>query len=305
MTQEAIQPTPFFFFVRLFLKNNCSKSWCQRMVRRMVCVLLFSLCFPKTTMCWLISTGNEIQFCGFEPNFFKEFRQQKNFCPVVFKIVGNRRHLNSAHSCSLLSSCIFSSVVRKIFSKSVQVEQDPRFFFNRDNETTALRAIFNGPPRLTVMLGPPSTGKTRLVNRVVSSLKADGTPEFHALNINLRGVALNSGKQFWEHVESSSRIASAADKAWSLFAESSSKIRSLKLSVTGLEAGIQELNSPCKNYLDSLAKAVPVWKGGSDVPFVLVMDEANALKILAANDFSVSDHTPSPQSPGPYLLTTV
>jgi AAA+ ATPase superfamily predicted ATPase len=163
----------------------------------------------------------------------------------------------------------------------------PSFFFGREMEIAGLRAIFHGPPRLTVMLGPPSTGKTRLVNRVVSSRKIDGTPEFHSLTINLRGVALNSGKQFWEHIESTSGTASAADNAWALFADSASKIRSLKLAVTGLEVGLLESSIQYKFDFDSLAKAVPILKCGSDVPFVLVIDEANAFKKLAENDYSV------------------
>ena len=140
------------------------------------------------------------------------------------------------------------------------------------------------------MLGPPSSGKTRLVNRVISSLNVDGSPEYHAININLRGAALSSGKQFWEYVESTSRTASAADQAWKLFAESASKIKSLKISVTGAEVGLQESNIPNKSDLESFAKSVPIWKRGTDVPFVLVIDEANALKRLAENDYSVRQH---------------
>jgi AAA+ ATPase superfamily predicted ATPase len=174
-----------------------------------------------------------------------------------------------------------------MFSNAMQVEKDPRFFFNREMEIANLRAIFHGPPRLTVMLGPPSTGKTRLVNRVVSSRKVDGMPEFHSLPINLRGVALNTGKQFWEHIESTSVTASAADKAWGLFAESASKVRSLKLSVTGLEVGLQESSISYKFDFDSLAQAVPIWNCGSGVPFVLVIDEASGLKKLAQSDYSV------------------
>ena len=96
----------------------------------------------------------------------------------------------------------------------------------------------------------------------------------------MRGVALNSGKQFWEHIESTSDTASAADNAWALFAGSASKIRSLKLAVTGLEVGLLESSIQYKFDFDSLAKAVPILKCGSDVPFVLVIDEANATNIL-------------------------
>ncbi len=51
-----------------------------------------------------------------------------------------------------------------------------------------------------------------------------------------------------------------------------------------------ESNIPNKSDLESFAKSVPIWKRGTDVPFVLVIDEANALKRLAENDYSVSQH---------------
>ena len=54
--------------------------------------------------------------------------------------------------------------------------------------------------------------------------------------------------------------------------------------------GLQESNIPNKFDLESFAKSVPIWKHGTDVPFVLVIDEANALKRLAENDSSVSQH---------------
>jgi len=149
-----------------------------------------------------------------------------------------------------------------------------------------LKRILHEPPMVTVMLGPPSTGKTRLMNRVVSSLKADGTPEFHALNINLRGVTLNTGKEFWDYIGSNSRIASDADKAWKLFAETASKIRALKF--FGLKVDLEEWQARNLHILDSFVGSVPTWTGGSGIPFVLVIDEANALKKLASKDYSVS-----------------
>ena len=42
------------------------------------------------------------------------------------------------------------------------------------------------------------------------------------------------------------------------------------------------------HILDSSVGSVPIWTGGSGIPFVLVIDEANALKKLAAKDYPVS-----------------
>ena len=174
---------------------------------------------------------------------------------------------------------------RKVFSKPVQPEQDPRIFVNREIEIAELRSILYGPPAFTVMLGPPSTGKTRLMNHLLRSMKVDGTPEFHALNVNLRGVDIHRGELFWELVDSSSKVASAADKAWRLFSEIASNIKTLKISAIGaLSFRESKIPNKGRHMLDALVKSVPVWKAGSNVPFVLVIDEANALRSLAAND---------------------
>jgi hypothetical protein len=248
---------------------------------RVACVLLLTLWCFDSVLCWFISTGDKILLHGMKSEYSKITRRQRISCPVM------RYQVCPAHS-RLQPSWSVSSVTRKLSkTDSSQVKTDPRLFFNHDAEIAELRTIFYGAPKFTVVLGPPSTGKTRLVNRVLSSLKADGTPEFHALNINLRGVALNNGNQFWEHLVRKSRFASVADKAWALFAEAASMIRSLQLSAAGLEVDMQESNIPLKYNLDSLSAAVPVWNGGTDIPFVLVIDEANALKSLAEKDISV------------------
>ncbi|KAI7950053.1 hypothetical protein MJO28_008874, partial [Puccinia striiformis f. sp. tritici] len=43
-------------------------------------------------------------------------------------------------------------------------------------------------PQPTILLGPPSSGKTALVRNVTSQLRADGTLVFHPLTIDLRTV---------------------------------------------------------------------------------------------------------------------
>lgn len=170
------------------------------------------------------------------------------------------------------------SRLRNIFSeKSLQPpENDSRMFFNREMEIAELKQKFYGPPRFTVMLGPPSTGKSRLINQVLSSLRADGTREFHALKINLRGL------------ESNTRNASAVDDAWRSFVEMSSRIDSIEMS--SLKFGVLQGSNQNKyqELVDSLVQAVPVWTKGSDRPYILVVDEVNSLKTLANNDDSVS-----------------
>ena len=64
-------------------------------------------------------------------------------------------------------------------------------FFNRSFEVKELTQILNDDPILTVMLGPPSSGKTALVRNVVEQRNENG-PLFHPLRINLRGADINS-----------------------------------------------------------------------------------------------------------------
>ena len=243
-------------------------------------LVLLSFRYAKTWS-WIGSKVSEIQTSKFKSvhcNFLKA-----SYCPIALKAAGKHGQVNA----SLMPSWIVPTRLQRIFSKKVPVEPDgpdPRFFFNRDIEIAELKSILNGPPSCSIMLGPPSTGKTQLMDRVLSSVKVDGT----RLNINLRGASLDTGELFWGHVESNSRIASAADKAWKMFADTASKIQLLKIPKSGREVGLQESKIQNSNVLESLANSVPVWQGGSDSSIVIVIDEANALKKLAKNDYLLS-----------------
>ncbi|KAI7953636.1 hypothetical protein MJO28_006183, partial [Puccinia striiformis f. sp. tritici] len=59
-------------------------------------------------------------------------------------------------------------------------------FYNCPYKTQALLGLSEGPPRFNVLLGPSSSGKTRLVEHVTSMSRADGTPKFSPLTIDLR-----------------------------------------------------------------------------------------------------------------------
>ena len=64
-------------------------------------------------------------------------------------------------------------------------------FYNRKAEVKRLNNILKKKPALTVLLGPPSSGKTALVKKVVEQVNNEG-PLFHPLQINLRGTIASS-----------------------------------------------------------------------------------------------------------------
>ncbi|KNZ54249.1 hypothetical protein VP01_29g4 [Puccinia sorghi] len=64
-------------------------------------------------------------------------------------------------------------------------------FFNRAQEVEGLSDLLKKKPQFTVLLGPPSSGKTALAQHVTSKTQLDNTPEFHPLTIDLRAVDEN------------------------------------------------------------------------------------------------------------------
>jgi Cdc6-like AAA superfamily ATPase len=255
-----------------------------------VIILYLCLLSCSSTLSWL-PTGSKYQ--AFESKYVNlpKVSRMRNFvCPVVDdgKFRAKRIQIYS----SFWPSWTNLMNLQKIFSKPTRKEQDAPGFFNRDLEITDMKTILNGTPSLTIMLGPPSTGKTRLMKHLLDLKKTDGTPEFHAINLNLRGLPLGKGEQLWDLIASNSRLASEKDKAWISLASSSSKINSLKVSTSGIKVSlaVEQTSRPNSNGFDSFVESVPVWNddGDSDTPFVLVIDEANSLKKLAESDRLVS-----------------
>lgn len=195
-----------------------------------------------------------------------------------------------------VSASLLSSWLRFFPPKPVEVqEQESRelLFFNRELEIRKLTNLFHGLPKFTLVLGPPSTGKTRLIDHVTRSVKADGTRNYHVLQMNLRGVEIENGQALWRYVEDLSLDVSTFDKAWRSFARAVSRIRISKTLASNVEVEVGRSDSTietAKNNLFHLIESIPVWDGlsASDRPFVLVVDEANALKNLASGDFPVS-----------------
>ena len=63
------------------------------------------------------------------------------------------------------------------------------FFYNRKVEVADLTNLLNLKPTFTVLLGPPSSGKTALVRNVIEQ---GNKTLFHALQLDLRGTSCSS-----------------------------------------------------------------------------------------------------------------
>lgn len=79
-------------------------------------------------------------------------------------------------------------------------------FFNRASEIKGLTTLFKTTASFTVLLGPPSSGKTALVKHVVEQVNdRDKTPLFHPLQIDLRGISADSPDSLYKAFVRSSR----------------------------------------------------------------------------------------------------
>ncbi|KAI7957287.1 hypothetical protein MJO28_004382 [Puccinia striiformis f. sp. tritici] len=70
------------------------------------------------------------------------------------------------------------------------------FLIDLTHEIGELTSRLKANPRFTVMLGPPSSGKTTLAQLVTSQMRNDNTPEFHSLIIDLRSVVTSEDDCF-------------------------------------------------------------------------------------------------------------
>ena len=171
-------------------------------------------------------------------------------------------------------------------------------FFNREDEARLLTAKLRGPPFFTILIGPPSTGKTALARHVLESTFPNGTNMFHSIFMNLRGVQITSKNDLVEAMREAAETASNKDSSFSKFLEG---IQSVKFdfrqggTLTGFGAGTQvKMRDPAtrdKHFLNCLVDTIP--KSVADkVPYVMVVDEANTLKDLASRDNTVMTLSP-------------
>jgi hypothetical protein len=120
-------------------------------------------------------------------------------------------------------------------------------FFNRAKEIEAIVSMFSDQPLLTIMLGPPSSGKTGLMKHCSELKDADGNRLFHSLLVNLRGVRIGTENVFINFFLGEAETAAQADSKWELL---STILRGIAFRFKlqyGPASGSVELKSPSKN----------------------------------------------------------
>ena len=171
-------------------------------------------------------------------------------------------------------------------------------FFNREDEIRFLTQKLREPPLFTILIGPPSSGKTALARHVLESTFPNGTNMFHSIFMNLRGVQMTSKEDLVEVMRDAAETASNTDSSFSNFLEG---IQSVKFdyrqggTLTGFGAGtevkMRDPETPDNHFLNCLVDTIP--KSVPDnVPYVMVVDEANTLKELASRDNTVMTLSP-------------
>ena len=149
-------------------------------------------------------------------------------------------------------------------------------FFNRAKEIKEITAKLSGrKPQFTVMLGPPSSGKTALMRHIVEQ-KANNGPLFHPIRIDLRAVDISAPDALY-----SSILDEVSGPEWNLFGQ----LGSLELKgPTDLEVTANFRDQKPSNLMQLLKKVeshfrpLNAWHG--ERPVVLVVDEANRFKFM-------------------------
>ncbi|KAJ3086083.1 hypothetical protein HK102_013537, partial [Quaeritorhiza haematococci] len=140
-------------------------------------------------------------------------------------------------------------------------------FFPRKHEVSILTAALEGPPKLHVLIGPPSCGKTALVRHVVSQKGEDNDPRFYPLTLNLRGVDVLDLDAFKRAI-----VKSVAEP---VFPKLSGK-REVVHPWPRTETKVQSFSE----ILDWMTKRLSPSTLRGKQPVVLVIDEANELRTL-------------------------
>jgi AAA+ ATPase superfamily predicted ATPase len=156
----------------------------------------------------------------------------------------------------------------------------PAFFFNRTKEIKQITTTLSfQKPQLTVMLGPPSSGKTAFMRHVIEQ-KDNNTPLFHPIRINLRAADISSQDSLY-----SSILDQVTGPQWNLF----DKVQSFEIKAPGDVSVSTRLNQDIpKNLIQLLKKLKSAFQPFSVMhgtrPVVIVVDEANKFKNLKNKD---------------------
>ena len=153
----------------------------------------------------------------------------------------------------------------------------PAFFFNRTKEIKQITATLTSPkPQFTVMLGPPSSGKTALMRHIIKQTDHNG-PLFHPIRIDLRSVDISA-----KDVLYSSILKQVSDPRWWDFFKN---LKSVEVKATedfSMKANFFE-KTPLNlvELLDLLKSAFRPFNAEHGTrPVVLLVDEANKFKFM-------------------------
>ncbi|KAA1093227.1 hypothetical protein PGT21_029058 [Puccinia graminis f. sp. tritici] len=152
-----------------------------------------------------------------------------------------------------------------------------RTFYNRSLEVEHLTTRLKAPPQFTVLLGPPSSGKTALARHVATQTRLNNTPEFHPLIIDLREVNTSEKGSFLNAFIDDGLRTAVRDTFWGFMSNVA------EVAALGVSANLCDSHpSPQKaatvfRELGSRLKPFSLSHHGERPP-VLIIDEANAFK---------------------------
>ena len=170
------------------------------------------------------------------------------------------------------------TAVSLVFARTLATTTTGDDFFNRDIEIRALRRILDNEPQVTVVLGGPSTGKSRLLTHILH----DPAGHYAPVHINLRGVAIQDYQELGEQLVSKVPVWTSKENAPQALPDAT------KRTVGGASKNIEmpdwtkPLERTLKDFtstLDLLQAALPEWRlrTGTQRKPVLFIDEANKL----------------------------
>ncbi|KAJ3078297.1 hypothetical protein HK102_004599 [Quaeritorhiza haematococci] len=192
-----------------------------------------------------------------------------------------------------------SARFHRFYGTSTNINSVP--FFNRKVQVNALTEILHGPPRFTVILGPPSSGKTALVRHVVNQKGVDNKPLFQSLSLDLRGVDVTNADVFKRAFVRATLFSSLRELVagrWTVHVEaqvfdSESRTFDPRLR-TSVEFSSQTAstkttppNTVSELFADIVKQLSPYHTLYGQLPPVFVVDEANEFKTLAETDKAV------------------
>ncbi|KAJ3280064.1 hypothetical protein HK104_000957 [Borealophlyctis nickersoniae] len=158
----------------------------------------------------------------------------------------------------------------------------PLPFLNRCKEVAELTSHFQDDPAgITVLLGPPSSGKTALVQHVLTQTDASGSPLFNPLTVDLHSVDTSSKPNF---VAAFVKQTQRGPDFWKGFTPSKISFKDW-----AIEFRRQESASVSSAIFASIAeKCQKNWRQGCPPP-VLVIEEAHEFRRLEKVDSGTLD----------------